>query len=654
MDNSLVHTLEGYVEAIFKDIAPTYGRTRDLVRDKSRTLHELRNRGLRLLTIDFPAIRKHLDRCLDEGMYSPSGLYLCKAHPGGKVPRFCKDLYLQVFNPDGRLKAEPNVHAIADLRQLFEGFSKLKKLCKQEAIDAEVENFYSIEAELRNPSASWISDTLEESDTHDLHFVDGLSDRHHNVEWLPGLIEGGSTTSLSVRDLQTLQRVCDIVASTFGDFHLERDDERVTERPKHGPGRVSNLRKEQSKFDFSSWPRKLDHVFPYDYYAVNDLGLNTIVDNPSSPYLNREDMSKLIAVPKTQSGPRLICSEPNYHQWIQQLVRAQVEARIKTTPLRHCVSFGNQSPNRELALSSSADGYFCTVDLKSASDRLSCWTVERALRRNFSLLQRIHASRTRMMRNAINDRFPSIILKKCFTQGSACTFPMQTVIYSMISIASVIITDDVQPTSLNITRSARNVRVFGDDIIVPSNSLPKLLEILEFLQLKVNLSKTFSKGKFRESCGIDAYDGVDVTPARIKAFSSNPSHKDSISMIECSNNLFDRGLWNTATWLSSFVRKLSLPITGPYGSVGLRCFSGTSYSHLKKRFNSLLHREEYLCHTLSSKTKRVPTQSAYDLMDFLHKPQRSKYLEYLDPPIREVGVVDKAASVMKRGWRFLA
>lgn len=55
MDNSLVtpHLLE-YVKAMFKDIYFEYARRTQWDRDESRLLHELENRGSRVLTIDLP------------------------------------------------------------------------------------------------------------------------------------------------------------------------------------------------------------------------------------------------------------------------------------------------------------------------------------------------------------------------------------------------------------------------------------------------------------------------------------------------------------------------------------------------------------------------------------------------------------------------
>jgi hypothetical protein len=664
MTNSLVHSLEGCVTNVFEDVKWTYGSVREWERDKTRSLHELVNRGLRMQTIDLPAVRKHFEQCLENGLYTPSNLYLSgKGKKGVQVPAYLRDLYLQVFSSDGKLRDEPSVQAITDIRQIYELLGKLKNTCEQEVIDNEAKAFIAVERELRQPNLGWTNDVL---------FVDGRSNRSQSFEDLHPLSDeptfGGEferiTPSINKREALTLQRVCDILSTQFGDLH----DEDSGELPQHGTGRVSNLAKSESKFDFSCWPAKLDHVFPYDRYAGSDFSASSYLEYAGPDYLNHEAPSKLIAVPKTMSGPRLIASEPNYHQWIQQLVRNQLERRITRTDLDHCVSFGAQESNRRMALTSSIDRSLATVDLKSASDRLSCWTVERALRANITMLERIHACRTRTMTNHVSKyHFQTIVLKKCFTQGSACTFPVQTILYSMFAIASDLIARGDAVTRSNIISSAKRVRVFGDDIIVPTTTLPKLNEILEFLQLKVNLSKTFSKGNFRESCGLDAYNGVEVTPARIKRFSVNPSHEVAMSMLESANNLFMRGMWHTANWLMSHLDRYDFAITPiTHGSTrdgvlhdsgGIASFCGASVEHLRKRFNKELHRTEYKYHALTSKSKVVPTQSAHDLVQFLYKgAKRSKSavrpLDYLAPRVGDdIGIVNKKSSVMNSRWR---
>lgn len=670
MTKSLVHSLEGYIPAVFKDIAWTYGNTSDWERDRNRSLHELAIRGERFLTIDLPTIRKHFERCLEEGQYVVGDIYLGRLVSNKiKVPAFLRNLYLQVFHKDGKLRDDPSEHAIADIRQLCEGLGKLKNPCKPGVIDEEVKTFLKIEKETRRPSLNWTGDELYNSCTEVRKY--SFRDLRLRKDTLQlSLTEQELSihrSNLTLFEMDTLQAVCDIISTQFGDLHHEES----TELPQHGNGRVSNLAKDQSKFSFGNWPAKLDHVFNYDRYAVANFSAAGYRDSSWS-YLNKEEPSKLIAVPKTMSGPRLIASEPNYHQWTQQLVRNQLEARVKRTSLAFCISFGDQEPNRRLALAASSSRLQTTVDLKSASDRLSCWTVERVFRSNLSILDRLHATRTRMMTNRVTKtHFDTIVLKKCFTQGSACTFPVQTIVYSMMAIAATLITKGKRPTASNIARYAPLVRVFGDDIIVETTVLPKLQDILEANGLMVNLSKTFHKGAFRESCGLDAYQGVEVTPARIKRLSCNPSHEVAVSMLESSNNLFKRGMWHTASWLMSHLRGFDFTVSKikdlqmryfedpgyqTHDFAGYSSFCGSKGSHLKKRWNPRLQREEVKSHVLISKSTVIPTQSAHDLTQFLFQSIRREAfgesrLSYLAPrPGNSIGVVDKSSSVLSYRW----
>lgn len=66
---SLTTNLTAYYQAMFSDIAWLYRRPSELKKDLSRFSHELGVNGSRFATIDLPALGKHFDRCLDQGLY---------------------------------------------------------------------------------------------------------------------------------------------------------------------------------------------------------------------------------------------------------------------------------------------------------------------------------------------------------------------------------------------------------------------------------------------------------------------------------------------------------------------------------------------------------------------------------------------------------
>lgn len=640
MTNSLVRYLKEYVCAEFKDLAYAYTHQSEWKRDNTRLLHELEINGNRVLTVDLPAIGKVLDKSLDEGSVQHSLLYQlryssCSAH---KVPKLFGELWRKIFDSDGKLRESPCIDAISALRQLYLSGKKLKLECSKKGVDDEVRNFFIIEQGLRAPTNLWVSDSVDFSAT-SVDFVDAVSNRVPSDPWIPGIIAGEDESRALKQDdhsyptdetwyLTTLQHVCDRIAVQFGDLH----DEGPLELPKHGPGVVANQRKGTSKYQFAEWPTKLSTFFPYDYYALPNYSR---VDNGrdiEEMHTLNESPSRLIAVPKTLTKPRLIAAEPNQHQWIQQLVRNQLEGRLDKTQLGSCIKFRSQDRNQSMAIRGSVDGSNATIDLSSASDRLSCYVVERMFRKNLTILERLHAARTRWIVNAVSDRSPRhAVLRKFAAQGSAVTFPVQSIFYACVAVTAVILKEGCPVSSRSIERAVAQVSVFGDDIIVPQDCMRVTVIMLERLGLKVNHAKSFGTGKFRESCGVDAYGGYNVTPAYLLSPDPVVPLTGCSSAIEVSNNFWKKGLWHTSKCVESTM-KLSgklIPIIAPAsGILGLVSFCGDSFSHLAKRWDERLHRTTYRAVQIVTKQRTIPTEWSYRLFQwFIEKPQPDTFWE---------------------------
>lgn len=631
MHNRLLTHLSGYVNAVFRDIAYAYLQPREMVRDKARLLHELGVNGLRIVTIDLPALCKHLDRCLDEQLYTPSGLRLgaCKAV---KVPVFLRDLYLQVFDSGGSLLECPSIDAIAALRQLMLGLKRLRVKYREEGLRNEIDDFISVEANMRSPDLDWSSDRrLSDVDHHRLSFDNWVvTDRERVLA-------------------RALARTCDVVSASLGSFDAIGPE--GTGLPsRHGPGVVADLSRQESKYSFRDWPDKLDQVFPYDLYGCSDLGSGKLVGH-ELPYRNREVPSRMIAVPKEHSKPRLIAAEPSAHQWCQQSVRSWLEDAILRCSLKHCISFRDQSPNQHAAIAGSRDGSLATIDLSSASDRLSCALVERAFRANPTFLDALHACRTRWLRyehplHGVNH----LRLKKFAPMGSAVTFPVQSVVYAMCAIAAILIEDGLHINNASVHCASKKVRVFGDDIVVPAGPCRLTLEeILTFVGMKVNRSKTFGNllGRFRESCGVDSFKGYNVTPARLLNLPNVSAPCAAGALIEQANNFFEKGMWNTAEWVASHLRdyRKVIPIVHvASGALGLTSFVGTSLGHLSKRFNGALMSDEYKVLVPAVKQEVLETDGPLTLFQW--------FTESHDPRIPWVpGIRVRVAAKVRLGWR---
>lgn len=542
-------------------------------RDSKRLALELRSRGQAFFTLDLPAIGKALDASLSGGRLAFTRLPgMAGRHKGSPVPRLFWGLWNRLFDRSGTLREDIDPDAVKLLRTLLYAGKKLNVDCKPKRLYEAVKEYFDVDYSLPpslapllwdEPGVHFDSDYLPTllrafGGEPDL-WSDAASDPAGDAERFVAvkgtrLSRKRGVLGLVACDevLAHIQRVAGRVGGSLGFFDPD------SLQGKHGPGAVSEKPVGRNKYAFPTWSSRLEEFFPWDYHGV------TTVDNflenslPISDLVPRfeESASKLCAVPKTQKGPRLIASEPVANQWIQQGLASEVTIRISRTLLRHSVTIRDQNPSREDALSASRHGRRATIDLSSASDRLSLRLVECIFRSNISLLKLMASCRTRFLRNPIDKKMPSHLrLRKFASMGSALTFPIQSIVFAVLSLG---IGSYLHPRK-SLASLAREVRVYGDDIIVPVDWVPLLRVVFSQLGLKVNDSKTFTEGNFRESCGMDAFRGSDVTPAYIRWPTAELNHRSAIGYVACSNNFFLKGFWHTAAYLdeaADWVRKL--------------------------------------------------------------------------------------------------
>lgn len=182
-----------------------------------------------------------------------------------------------------------------------------------------------------------------------------------------------------------------------------------------------------------------------------------------------------------------------------------------------------QDIHREVAMKASADRSFCTIDLSSASDTLSKVLVELLLPRSwFKALDKLrcHFIEGSPAQGSVSSQAyiepdgefvgpprpcePAYLLEKFSAMGNGFTFELETIIFAAIACY--------------VTRSSGfwgelgfDVFVFGDDIIVRDELYSEVKAVLEFCGMSVNHEKSFhGQTPFRESCGGDFFNGVDV------------------------------------------------------------------------------------------------------------------------------------------------
>lgn len=614
--------------AMFKDVAawnPDLQKSLD--RDYLR-LSDLDSSALkRFVMIDLVDTGKIVDKALSSGRLDATTLPPTLGRIVGRGSRtFLRGLFATVFDIEtGCLLNGLDTNAIFFLRQVLYLSKKVREECSDASVLAEVRDFSAIDRGLRLPNYNWA-----DGRSFGLQISDDPLRTHWQFarDWSKPLSFAddyrGHADLISERDecprvlIRTLDRVCGWVFSQTPILDWREI------RPGHGPGAVADAKSGSDKYRFPHWPDKLESVFPHSYFARSreDLDVEEPIDCGAE-----ELPSRLIAVPKTLKAPRLIASEPTAHQYIQHGLMNWLREHLPR-PLRTSISFHDQEPSRALCLEASKTGDLATVDLSSASDRLSCWVVERALQYNRSLLEALWASRTRSIRVAVRNSSNELIgeedyyfLRKFAPMGSGVTFPVQSVIYACAAVAALAYDRKGKTTNKVISSLFARVRVFGDDIIMPSSSVRSLSLLLSYLQLKVNASKTHWTGLFRESCGMDAYGGVDVTPCYLRDFSPGTSGQDVASWVEVSNNFYTAGLWWTA---DALVRKMDRKLKEviPVAPFHLSCLTLLSFNSRswylpgKTRYNPRLCREEVLALSLVTKATWRRRESDLNLLQY--------------------------------------
>jgi len=343
--------------------------------------------------------------------------------------------------------------------------------------------------------------------------------------------------------------------------------------PRHGPGAVATGEQVGEKSNFSRLYSKLDREYPFTEYFT--VGLSQIADQLDwirNLEVLEHATAKVVLVPKDSRGPRIISCEPLELQWIQQGLQKALYSWVESHRYtKGHVNFTDQSINRRLALVGSRTGKYVTLDMKDASDRVSVKLVE-SLFCGTSLLQALMACRSD------STRLPDgtvIALSKFAPMGSAVCFPIEALCFWALAV-SVLVHHGVRWRD-----AIANVWVYGDDIIVRREDYPLLLTTFPKVGLKFNQSKCCTGGFFRESCGCDAFKGVDVSPVRLRTRwnqRNTRSASELVSYVALSNALWRQGYWGASD-------EVKAKVEGRYGPIPF-----ASHSEVVEEFDTLRRR----------------------------------------------------------------
>jgi len=513
--------------------------------------------GSWFLTVTLPDFGKEFERALDQGEVIPSSFQNFKKR--GRTPLFLGGFLDLIFDREsGRLVDDPSIDAIHAVRQLSLLFGKMEMPYTAERQAAAMEGFIDCEQDVRRSDFG-----RNESQT--TEFV-----KVSNLLWSG-----------------TLSRI-DKVLWEEREWEVLRDDSGPYVHPRHGPGATADRLRGNEKFDLSEWPLRLEEVFPFGEYGIPNARYSYRAARVCHLEPGAERPVRVTSVPKNMKTPRIIAIEPTAVQYMQQgLARVVIDSIHENSLVRGMVGFTDQDVNRRLAREGSLTGNLATLDLSEASDRVSYQLVEAMCKEWPLAWAALDACRSRLADVPGHGVIP---LAKFASMGSALTFPIEAMYFLVLVFLGIQKELNRPLTRYDISSLRGRVRVFGDDIIVPKEYVYSVMATLELYGSKVNRSKSFWNGSFRESCGREYYAGEDVSIVRVrKVHVSNPGSVPSLptsrqfvleteSLVNLRNRFYGSGLWRTAYYLDERIEHLlggSYPYIlcselGPEGEPGSR------------------------------------------------------------------------------------
>lgn len=206
--------------------------------------------------------------------------------------------------------------------------------------------------------------------------------------------------------------------------------------------------------------------------------------------------NRLSFVNKDWDIDRLIAIEPSWNVFLQLGINGYLKRRLKYFG----VHLDDQSRGWGWAREGSISGAYATVDLVSASDLIGIGVVERLCPREWLVFLDSLRSKEYFYEGEWH-RY-----HKFSSMGNGFTFPLETVIFIALARA----------TARVFGTGEEGITVYGDDIIVPQDTYANLLQVLRYCGFKANNSKSYCYGPFRETCGRDYLQGMNVRPVYLR------------------------------------------------------------------------------------------------------------------------------------------
>lgn len=455
--------------------------------------------GLSFLTKTLPRLGKALDKALAQVSNLNAVSLGFKPLRDSELPMFMGEFFKLVLKPDGGVLPSPCVQAISVLRSILFVLYKYETTYTDKQEQEVISRFEETEKDIKQAAA-------------EVEKLSGAVNRSYSIR--------RRTSKTRPTTVEVAREAKILLSNVFASF------DPTDIYPRHGPGAVATKQKLWEKYLWTNVAARITDLYPFDAYFCASLG-HVCDTNDTFDRVGTEDSSaRVILVQKDSRGPRLISCEPVDFQWVQQGLGRAIVSLVEGHPLtRENVRFTDQEPNRNAALLGSIDGRYSTLDLNEASDRVSLSLVRLLFPEHITM----YLEACRSLSTVLPDG-RTLLLNKYAPMGSCLCFPVLALtVWAVLTAAA--------PDGYTRER----IYVYGDDVIVPTAYAVDAIEQLESFGLKVNRDKSCTSGLFRESCGMDAFQGVNVTPVRIRTvWSSTPSPSSYSSWIAYANSFYDR------------------------------------------------------------------------------------------------------------------
>ena len=479
----------------------------DLSKDRETIQHRIESEGFGFVSKTLPEFLQWFRRCIEDSLFTPCPIFktyrtLERVYP---YPAFLRGLVRFFSTDDGEIIIAETPAQLEYQREIFIVISmicqtfgaKYEVPLPEDKLDKQIRDTFKFDAE-----EVFVSSDVPNLSTEVQNVM--LRARRLLKKVFEPYIEQGLGNGTECLEWKPIKHVFDITSVI----------------PRHGSGATACPSKPHEKYTrFINLPSRYSTIGTYsDLFNLpsrNDLQIPLYIPQSKGEYNAMQDyllggVGRMCVVPKNSKKGRPINLEQTEYQFGQQGVRVLFYDWLERNPITGgYINFTNQEINGKLAIQASEDGGNCTIDITRASDSVT--------RTHTSLLfeewmsDELNALRSRFSRATVGiykkgkwcgEEMLFQENEKYAPMGSALCFPVEALIFWAVCKSAI---------EENGGSDSR-VWVYGDDLIFPSEHVGFVTGVLAELKIKVNQNKSYYKGLFRESCGMDAFNGQDVSP----------------------------------------------------------------------------------------------------------------------------------------------